>query len=154
MNINELKPRANIENNKRLSKTFHLFEKLIDELQKRDLPEKIAVTINNDIEEINSFSEPDNQLKKLIRHKFNAIIKVLEKELKIVPKNYYRNYWSSLGIAAFGIPLGVVFGISLDNMAFIGIGLPIGLAVGSGKGMQMDKKAAEEGRQLDLEISF
>jgi hypothetical protein len=58
----------------------------------------------------------------------------------------------ALGIAVYGVPLGLAFGVSLDNMAFLGIGIPIGLAIGIGVGNGMDKKALKEGRQLDLEI--
>jgi hypothetical protein len=46
-----------------------------------------------------------------------------------------------------------VFGIGLDNMAFLGLGLPIGLAIGAVLGLRMDKKAFEEGRQLDVKIN-
>jgi hypothetical protein len=57
-----------------------------------------------------------------------------------------------LGIAVFGIPIGVIFGASLDNMAYLAIGLPIGLVIGIGVGAVMDQKALKEGRQLDIEI--
>ena len=57
-------------------------------------------------------------------------------------------------MSAFGIPLGVAFGASLDNMAFLGIGIPIGMAIGMAVGAGMDKKAFEEGRQLNLEIPY
>jgi hypothetical protein len=70
----------------------------------------------------------------------------------VVPKNHYRNQWLALGMATFGIPFGVALGMSLGNMALLGIGLPIGLAVGIAVGSGMDKKAFEEGRQLDVEI--
>jgi hypothetical protein len=39
-------------------------------------------------------------------------------------------------------------------MAFMGIGMPIGIPIGLAIGSGLDKKAAEEGRQLDVEISF
>ncbi|MFW5708571.1 MAG: hypothetical protein ACOC12_11640, partial [Bacteroidota bacterium] len=80
------------------------------------------------------------------------IFSFLEKELKLVPANYYRNTWLAIGMAAFGLPIGAAFGILTGNIALIGIGLPIGLAVGMALGSEMDKKAAEEGRQLDLSV--
>lgn len=52
------------------------------------------------------------------------ILKLIEKELKLVPKNSYRNRWMAIGMSAFGVPIGA----------------------------GMDKKAFEEGRQLDMEI--
>lgn len=54
-------------------------------------------------------------------------------------------------MAVFGVPIGVAFGFGLSNMAFIGIGIPIGMSIGIGIGAAMDKKAKEEGRQLDFE---
>ena len=80
------------------------------------------------------------------------MIQVLEKEQKLVPKNYYRKIWLILGMSAFGLPLGVVFGFALDNMAFLGIGLPIGMVIGMAFGAQMDKKAEKEGRQINMEM--
>jgi hypothetical protein len=71
-----------------------------------------------------------------------------------VPKNHYRNVWLALGIAAFGVPLGVVFGASLGNMGYLAIGIPFGLSIGLAIGTGLDKKAADEGRQLDVEINF
>jgi hypothetical protein len=74
--------------------------------------------------------------------------------MKLVPKDYYRSLWMTLGMSAFGIPMGVVFGISMGSMAYLGIGLPIGLVIGIAVGTAMDKKALEEGRQLDVEIKY
>ena len=75
-----------------------------------------------------------------------------EKELKIVTKNYYRNLWMVLGMSAFGLPLGVAFGLSLGNIGLLAIGLPIGMAIGTLVGSKLDKKALESGKQLDIEL--
>jgi hypothetical protein len=58
----------------------------------------------------------------------------------------------AIGMSAFGIPLGVAFGASLGNMGLLGIGIPIGMVFGMAIGSGMDKKAIQEGRQLDLEM--
>jgi hypothetical protein len=50
--------------------------------------------------------------------------------------------------------MGVAFGISLGNLGLLGLGLPIGMAVGVGVGSMMDKKALQEGRQLDFEVKY
>ncbi|MFY8110592.1 MAG: hypothetical protein ACOVKP_01170 [Flavobacterium sp.] len=84
--------------------------------------------------------------------KQTKIIKLLEKELKIVPKNYYRNLWSALGMSVFGLPMGAALGLSIGNIGLLGIGLPIGMLIGMLVGSQMDKKAFQEGRQLAIEI--
>ena len=90
----------------------------------------------------------------MLKQKRFKIIKLLEKELKIVPKNYYRNLWFIVGMSVFGLPLGVAFGISIGNLGLLGIGLPIGMVIGIAVGSGMDKKAHKEGRQLNIEIKY
>lgn len=91
-------------------------------------------------------------MRKQIRKTQASILKLIEKELKLVARNHYRNTWLAIGMAAFGIPLGVVFGKSLGNMGLLGIGLPIGMVIGIAVGSVMDKKAFEAGKQLDFEM--
>lgn len=153
MKIIELLQKTEIEKHIKLNEAYIQFEKLLSELRKRDLPDSLVLCINKGIEELNTTLITGDDLRKSIKKIQNGIIKLLEKEIKLVPKNYYRNLWLALGIAAFGIPFGVAIGISLGNMAFLGIGFPIGLAVGIALGSSMDKKAFKEGRQLDVEIN-
>ncbi|NBC24514.1 MAG: hypothetical protein GVX78_02745 [Bacteroidetes bacterium] len=151
MEIKQLKKRPGIEKNKKLGNAFDRLENLLTELEKRELPRETVVNINNEIEQINSFSESEKELKKALNRTRTDILKLLEKELKLVPKNHYRNLWMALGMAVFGVPLGVAFGTSFGEMSFLAIGLPIGMVIGLGVGAGMDKKALEEGRQLDIE---
>lgn len=150
--IKELDKRLNIEQDKKLKNKYVYFEKLIDELNKKEIPSEIATTVNQNIEAINSFSGSNKNLKKQIRKSQSNIFKLIEKELKLVPKNLYRTRWMAIGMSAFGIPLGVAFGASLGNMGLLGIGIPIGMVFGMAIGSGMDKKAIQEGRQLDLEM--
>ena len=152
MNISELKKKPAIDKNIKLEATYLQFEKLLIELRKKVVPDEIVITINKDIEELNAFSGSGDELRKIVRKKQTRIIKLLEKELKLVPGNYYRNLWLAVGMAVFGIPIGAAFGASFGNMAFLGIGLPIGMVIGMAVGTGMDKKAFKEGRQIDLEI--
>lgn len=152
MEIKELKKRPSIDQNKKLISAYAQFDQLLTELKKKELPEEIIKSINNGIDQINSVSESENELRKQIRKTQSVILKLIEKELKLVTKNHYRNTWLALGMAAFGIPLGVAFGTSSGNMGLIGIGLPIGMVIGMAVGSDMDKKAVKSGRQLDLEI--
>lgn len=153
MKLHELKHQSDNEDFK-LNKIYALFTKLLSELEKRELPDEIVVSINKDIDEINSVTNSGNELRKQIKQRLQRIIKLLEKNLKLVPKNYYRNMWMVLGMSVFGVPMGVAFGTSLGNMGYLAIGLPIGLAIGIGVGDGMDKKALKEGRQLDIEIKY
>jgi len=154
MKIMELLQNSDIEKNVDRKDIYFQFEKLLIELRKRELPDGIVISINKDIEELNSTSVSGRELRKKIAKTQNRILNLLEKEVKLVTKNYYQKIWLALGIAAFGVPLGVVLGTSLGNMAFLGIGLPIGLAIGIALGSGMDKKALKEGRQLDIEIKY
>ncbi len=154
MELIELNKRVNIDQNKKLNNAYSQFGELLNELNKKELPNETISFINSGIEEINSFTESEKELRKLIRKTQSRNIKLIEKELKLVTKNHYRNTWLAIGMSVFGIPLGVAFGTSFGNMGFIGIGLPIGMAIGMAIGAGMDKKAFEEGRQLDLEIKY
>jgi hypothetical protein len=154
MEIKELNKRPSIDQNKKLISAYAQFDKLLTELKKKELPKEIVKHINNGIDQINSFSEPKKELRKQIRKTQSGILKLIEKELKLVTKNHYRNTWLAVGMAAFGIPLGVAFGTSIGNMGLLGIGLPIGMVIGMALGSDMDKKAVESGRQLDLEIKY
>lgn len=150
MQISELKQRPNITQ-KYFIREYEFYSRLIVELKKRELPDEIVNTINQDIAELNAISEPLKVLRKQIQKKQQVLLERLEKELKLVPKGYYRNKWMTLGIA-IGLPFGTAFGAALGNMAFLGIGLPIGLAIGLAIGGEKDKKAAAEGLQLDVEV--
>lgn len=152
MKIIELKERQDISDNIKLNISYIQLSEFLRELKEKDIPSKIVESINLDIGELNATSISGNELSKLIRQKQTRIIKLVEKELKIVPKNYYRNLWLAIGMSAFGLPLGVAFGLSMGNIGLLAIGLPIGMAIGTAVGSGMDKKAVEEGRQLDIEI--
>jgi len=137
---------------KKLMKAYIQFEQLLSELIKKDLPNEVITAINNEIEQLNAISDSGKKLSKQVSKAIRNILKLLEKELKLVPKNHHRNLWLAVGMSAFGVPLGVAFGAALDNMGLLGVGLPIGMVIGMAVGTTMDKKAFEEGRQLNLEI--
>jgi hypothetical protein len=154
MSIIELKEeRQNIRSNIKLSRIYDQLGELLKELKNKKLPDKIIEAINQDIKELNSTTVTGNELRRLVKQKQSKIIKLVEKELKITPKNYYRSLWLVLGMS-LGSGIGVVFGISVGNMAFLGIGIPIGMGIGIAIGTAMDKKAFEEGRQLNIEVKY
>ena len=154
MNIIELNERQNLSADTKTNRIYIQLEELLNQLRKRNLPENIIESVNQDIEVVNAASLIGNDFSKLVKQKQNKIIKLLEKDLKVVPKNYYRNMWLALGMSVFGLPIGVAFGASIGNMGLLGVGLPIGMAIGALVGSKMDKKALEEGRQLNIEIKY
>lgn len=134
------------------SQYFDQYQQLLTELNSRPLPENICSSINAATKELNASPLSGKPLLKLLKQKQTESLKLLEKELKLVPKHHYRNQWMLLGMSAFGIPLGVAIGTSIGNMGMLGIGLPIGMAIGMAVGTGMDKKAFDEGRQLQVEL--
>jgi len=150
MKVTELKRKITITDDQKLADKFNYFIKLIDELNLRNLPEDVVVEINKEIDKINNHIGTNRELSGLLATSKSRLLRLIEKKLKLVPKGYYRNLWMVLGMAAFGIPLGVMYGFALDSMAFIGIGLPIGMVVGMAVGSTMDKKAATKGHQLNF----
>lgn len=154
MGIKELRKRKGIGENKQLIDAYIQFEKLLTQLRKRKLPDEVVQAINTNIDLIDPDPGTEEDLRKQLRKTQSDILRLIEKELKLVPKNHYRNVWLALGIAAFGVPLGVVFGASLGNMGYLAIGIPFGLSIGLAISTGLDKKAADEGRQLDVEINF
>lgn len=139
--------------NPKLAGRLSQLNQLLEELSQRELPETMATYINSEITKINQLPSGDPNLHKGISKTQGQLLRRLEKELKIVPKGYYKQLWLVLGMSVFGIPMGVALGMSLGSMAFLGIGLPIGMAIGVGLGSSMDQKAAKEGRQLHFKPS-
>ncbi len=155
MTIIKLRGVKNLASDIRLSQLYSQFDTLLSELRKKELPDSIIQTVNNEVEEINtSNSLTTNDLRKVIKKKQTAILRLIEKDLKLVPKNYYRTLWLALGMTVFGIPLGVLASVLLGKLGLFAIGLPIGVAIGVTVGTAMDKKAVKENRQLNVEIKY
>jgi len=91
MDIKELNKRPNIEQNIKLHRTYLQFEKLITELRKKELPTEILSTINTYINVVNSISNSEKELRKQLKKSRSGILKLIEKELKLVTKHHYRN---------------------------------------------------------------
>ena len=146
MNIEKLEIRKRLELNTKLTKAYRQMENLIDALSKKDMPAEILASINADIKLLNSFSGTEKELTKILRKTYSKILAFVEKELKFVAKRHYL----SLGMV-FGMLAGVVFSSVFDNFGFMGMGISIGMLIGIIVGTNLDKKAEEGGKQLELE---
>lgn len=154
MKIIELKDRPGIEKNDRLHKSYTQYASLLSILDTKELTDETKISINTGTERLNSLQDTEKDFKKTLRKIQYSTVKLIEKEYKLVPKNYYRNMWMVVGMSAFGVPIGVAFGVSQGNMSFIGTGFPIGMVIGLALGTRLDKKALAAGRQLDMEIKY
>ena len=154
MHILDIEKTSTILNDEKLLKSHEQFQQLINQIRARELSADSVKIINENISLINTSALAGNKLQILIKKQQRVILKHLEKEYKLTTKNYYRNLWMLFGFTAFGLPIGVCFGLALDNIGLMGLGLPIGMVIGVIVGTQLDKRAQKDGKQLDLEIKY
>lgn len=150
MNINKISPREEFNELPNVQKKVDNYNDLVEELNIRELPKSVIEKINEITDRINN--SPIKSLGAFIGSHLNKIQTILTKEVKLIPQNYYKNLWSIFGFTAFGIPVGMTLSNFKDNIALLGVGLPIGLLIGSFLGDHLDKKAQKEGRQLNWRL--
>jgi hypothetical protein len=151
--LNKLSHRPTFDTNPKLSKQSISLQSLLTAISQMEIPEAQLAKTNEIIIGINNFSGSDPELLKVMKVGQAAILKLLETELKITPQNHFQTLWLALGMAAFGIPLGVAFGAAMGNMGLLALGIPIGMSFGIAVGTSLDTKAKNEGRQLDWKVS-
>ncbi|MDO6390620.1 hypothetical protein Q4E40_10820 [Pontibacter sp. BT731] len=149
--IPKLQLREGIAQSETLAEEFDRMQKLIDALNSKAIPEGIAAAIMQQLEPLNRLEIPAPQHAAKLKETRGAILKLVEKQLKLVPQKHHQKLWMALGISALGIPFGIVFALTLKNFAFLGLGMPIGIGMGIAVGTKLDEQAKAEGRQLDLE---
>lgn len=155
MNINPLNQRNNLDsNNIKLKNSYDQLQQLLISIAQKELPETVIEKLNHAIDTLNAIDDSNPSLHKAIKNTQASLLKILDKELKVVPINHYKKLWMVLGMSAFGMPLGVAFGISIGNLGLLGLGFPIGMAIGVFVGISQDKKALAEGRQLAFEAKY
>ena len=153
MKLQDLQMRALSGKKKSLNKEYQLLEELIAELQARELPPEVVVNMNIEISRLNVVANDHGKLYFYVKLVKKKLLKTLVKELELVPKNYYRNFWLAIGMSVIGIPFGAIFSMLWDNYSYISYGMLIGMVLGLAIGTELDKKALENNRQLDLEIN-
>lgn len=115
------------------------------------MPEETARKVNEQVETVNQAIDESKVTTSLLSKSLLGILNIVRKDLEWVNKGYYRNLWMVLGMTVFGLPLGMIFSlVVLDNIAFMGAFLAIGMPIGMAIGAQMDNKAASKGLQLDF----
>lgn len=151
MNLTTLRQREGLEQFKKLVETYQQMQRLCDAILEKKLDETVIQKINVELDALNAIETVDDAFRKSIKKAEDKILKILEKDLKIVPINYYKTLWMILGMSAFGMPFGVLYGVIIGNMGMIGLGLPFGMAIGIFLGINLDKKALAQGKQLAFE---
>lgn len=141
-----------VDGNPKVQKRINKLLFIIEALNQKQLPVETVRMLNDTI---STLLDIDPRERGYSRAMYKVLVKVLEivrEKHQIVTKNYYRNYWMPIGMSVFGLPIGVAIGIAVDNMGYMGAMLPIGLVLGMAYGGQLDKKAIEENRVIDIEV--
>lgn len=138
------------EPNKSLAESAAKLNKLITAANAFELPEEFVTDLNAQIENLGlGIGEYKPLLKQLTQLNL-SLEKDLRERFELYSPNYHRGLWMGAGMAAFGIPFGLIFSTVLKNFGFLGVGLPIGLSIGLAIGTAKDQKIKEKGRQLSL----
>ncbi|WKV13846.1 hypothetical protein [Marivirga harenae] len=151
MPLNKFNPKYQGVQTKSTSKQEQKFHQLMDALEEQEIPKSVVNLINEEVDKVNQ-ADSKKLLTAQLAKSFRTILKIAEKEMNLVAKNHYKNMWLAIGMSAFGIPLGIAFGASLNNYGLMAVGIPIGFAIGIAIGSKKDKEAEEQGKQLDIEI--
>lgn len=143
----------NFEFTKRLEQRWLQFNQLIDQLRERELPDEIVEFINAQISELQKTYDDKKAFSKQLTKAQSKTLHEVSTKLKLLVKGHYLGLGMTLGMSVFGLPIGVALSFAIDNMAFIGIGLPFGMIIGMLLALSYDNKAKQEGRQLDISVN-
>lgn len=149
MKLNNIDLLGDFANDPRGRKYISHLNSLIDQLNERKLSPSIIRTIHEKLRILEGYRKAGSW--KVLQRACREIQTLLEKEAKLVPRSFYQTEWMSLGMAIFGLPFGMILGLTLD-LVYLSFGLPLGMAIGIAYGAGLDNKAKAEGRQLDLEV--
>lgn len=144
--------RAETQQKKNWQETQTKYENLLNQLQTKELTSSFIDFVDEEINKLNQSELIAKKYFRMMESSRRRIINKMVQDLKLYPKQYHQNMWLALGMSVFGIPIGMLMSIVLDSMAFIGIGLPLGLSIGIFVGQAKDKKAKSEGKQIDTQI--
>ena len=149
MELSQLNLSVIIAKEDKVYRKVEKLQNLLSELRTRELTDEVINIINEEIAHINAAASV-KELSRAITKRQHKILTTLERKLKLVAKNHYRNTWMAIGMSAFGVSLGTAFGAAMDNMGLLAIGIPIGMCIGIAVGSAMDADAQKKGNQLNF----
>lgn len=74
----------------------------MNELKDKGLNHNVVAFINECVDDLNTSTFEGNKLIQFAIQKQSDILKQIEKEHRIVPKNHYRNIWGLAGMTIWG----------------------------------------------------
>ncbi len=135
----------------KLAKRIDKYKTLLSALEKKEITVEVENSINDLTESINKLDLNNKKSSMEVTKFYHKALSIVEKELGYIPPKRNMVKWMIIGMTIFGVPLGVAIGAAIDNMAFLGAFIGVGLAIGVGIGANLDKKAEEEGKVLNIE---
>lgn len=153
MKLRDIQNKEMFCKNKSLAYASERLQGIIEVLNKQELPEEIIVQLNREIDTLNSFEDPEKRMLIRIKTTENNILELVRRRLGIITEKYYTFLWMSLGLAAFGLPLGTLIFAIKENPAFIATGLPLGSVLGIFIGIALDYRAKKENKVLVIKTS-
>lgn len=151
MKIIDLNNKQNNNQSNKIVKHYSQLERLIIDLKEREITDKIIQSINDEINIINECNGTEKDFLCKVKEAKSNILKLIEKELELVPKAYYQNRWMVYGMMA-----GLIISLVLKQFGFdntwnsVGMMLPMGLLFGLLAGKNRDEKAQKDGLQLKI----
>lgn len=146
--IQPLSKRDILQQDPKLEKCFTKLQELIEVINERGIPVEVELEIDGHLQALDEFDGSAKDWKKKLSASYRKTLHLLEKRLKLVRKNHYRDLWMPLGLAIFGLPIGMGIAIAIGNIGLLGAFMPAGMAVGMALGIGLDRQAEEQGRQL------
>jgi len=125
--------------------------KVFQELQKKGVQPS---ELDEYLKELKTLLDQSDLKPRLVTRYYTKLLSFIQKTHGYVTEKYYQNQWLAIGMTVFGMPFGLIFSFSLDNFAYIGVGLPVGMSIGIAIGIQKDKQAKAEGKQLEIAHDF
>ena len=115
MQLTKLIWRKNDVSDTKKKKVFAKFVLLLEEINRREILPTTTEKLNAPIDALSSMRK--KEFNASLTKTLDTILRILFREEKIVPAGHYKMLWVSIGMAAFGIPMGVAFSVSLNNYA-------------------------------------
>ncbi len=134
---------AKYKDNAKLYALAEKFNKLLSDLEQRDIPAAVRSKITEEIQQFEASDGNDSELLKSLSKSYNHLLTLVRTELGLHKKGHYQ----TLGIAT-GMPLGLLLGM-FTPIPFA-MGPAIGLLFGLIFGGQLDAKVKKEGKQLNI----
>jgi len=146
--LNNLTNKEIYQQNPKLEKLYENLQEVIVALNEKEVPKDMEAEFNEEINGVNAMNGNVKEHRYTLKRVRQKIISKAANQLKLVVPGYYRTLWMSVGMTAFGLPIGILIGLWVNNIGLLGVGLPLGFAIGMLIGVKLDKKAKAEGRQL------